>query len=241
MSKAQLLKNASGNESWVGRSVSEMAGVFGHEIPQNANVVDRNEVDSSFLPPDHFMNSYPQLENLSIARSFCNAHGITQKEFERATLNYLPEPHRLEKIATVGQATFWNDSKATNTSATVAACRNFSGNLFWIGGGRAKGGDSGRLANLVKPFVQRAYLIGEMGESLRENLSEEGIFATFCRTLKEAVIRAYEQVTEHTDVLFSPGFASFDSYPNYSERGKSFVETVFDLKKAVSGINQESN
>jgi len=240
MSKWQLLKNAAGNESWVGRSVSEMAWVLEYELPENAKVTDRYEVDSSFLPAGHFMNSYPQLENLSIAWRFCNSHGITKSEFERAVLNYLPEPHRLEKIATVGQATFWNDSKATNASATVAACRNFSGNLFWIGGGRAKGGDPGRLVNLVKPFVQRAYLIGEMGETLRENLSKEGIFSTFCNTLKEAVIRAYEQVTERTDVLFSPGFASFDSYSNYSERGKSFVEAVFDLKKAVSGITQES-
>ena len=97
-----------------------------------------------------------------------------------------------------------------------------------------------RLVNLVKPFVKRAYLIGEMGETLRGNLSKEGVFATFCNTLKEAVIQAYEQVTEQTNVLFSPGFASFDLYSNYSERGKSFVEAVFDLKKAVSGITQES-
>ena len=239
-SKVQLLNSASGNESWVGSSVCEMARESAYEMPENTKVVNRDEVDSSFLPRDHFMHSYPQLENLSIAWSLCNAWGISKKEFERATLNYSPEPHRLEKIATVGQATFWNDSKATNASATVAACRNFSGDLFWIGGGRAKGGDPGRLANLVKPFVKRAYLIGEMGETLRGNLSKEGIFATFCNSLKEAVIRAYEQVTEHTDVLFSPGFASFDSYSNYSERGKSFVEAVFDLKKAVSGITQET-
>jgi UDP-N-acetylmuramoylalanine--D-glutamate ligase len=70
-------------------------------------------------------------------------------------------------------------------------------------------------------------------------LSKEGILATFCNTLKEAVIRAYDQVTEQTNILFSPGFASFDSYTNYSDRGKSFVDAVFDLKKAVSGITQE--
>ena len=78
-----------------------------------------------------------------------------------------------------------------------------------------------------------------MGETLQVNLSKEGILATLCNTLKEAVIRAYEQVTEQTNILFSPGFASFDSYTNYSERGKSFVDAVFDLKKAVSGITQE--
>jgi len=239
-SKSHLLDKALGHESWVGRSVCQSARQFAYEMPENAKVVTREEVDSSFLPPDHFMHSYPQLENLSLAWSFCHARGISKNQFEQAILNYSPEPHRLEKIATVGQATFWNDSKATNTSAAVAACRNFSGTLFWIGGGRAKGGDSGRLVDLVKPFVQRAYLIGEMGESLQTNFGKEGVLATLCHNLKEAVAQAYAQVTEHTDVLFSPGFASFDSHANYSERGKSFIEAVFDLKKAVSGITQES-
>jgi UDP-N-acetylmuramoylalanine--D-glutamate ligase len=238
-SKAQLLKNASGNESWIGLSVFDKSQVLKHELPKNVKVVGRDDFDPSFLPPDHFMKSYPQLENLSIAWRFSQSCGISRNLFERAILNYCPEPHRLEKIATFGQATFWNDSKATNTSATVAACRNFSGNLFWIGGGRAKGSDTGKLVDLVKPFVKRAYLIGEMGETLQVNLSKEGILATLCNTLKEAVIRAYEQVTEQTNILFSPGFASFDSYTNYSERGKSFVDAVFDLKKAVSGITQE--
>jgi len=239
MSKEQLLKNASGNESWIGRSVFEKSQILQHKLSEKVNVVERDEVNSSFLPPDHFMKSYPQLENLSIAWQFCHSRGISKNLFQRAILNYSPEPHRLEKVATVGQATFWNDSKATNTSATVAACKNFSGNLFWIGGGRAKGSDSGKLVDLVKPFVKRAYLFGEMGETLKGILNKEGILATFCNTLKEAVIAAYEQVTEQTNVLFSPGFASFDCYANYSERGKSFIEAVFDLKKAVSGITQE--
>ncbi len=239
-SKARLFSHESNQDSWIGRSVYEMAVDLEYQLPENAKVAERDEVNSSFLPSDHFMNSYPQRENLSIAWKFCHSRGISKNEFERAILNYRPEPHRLEKITTIGKATFWNDSKATNTSSTVAACRNFSGNLFWIGGGRSKGTDSGKLVQLVKPFVQRAYLIGETGETIRGNLSKEGIFATFCKTLGEAVTRAYEQVTEHTNVLFSPGFASFDSYSSYSERGKSFIEAVFDLKREISGVTQES-
>ena len=238
-SKAQLFSHVSRQDSWIGRSVFEMAKDLQYELPENAKVVERDGVDSSFLPSDHFMNSYPQKENLSLAWNFSHSRGISKTDFEQAILNYRPEPHRLEKVATIGKATFWNDSKATNTSATVAACRNFSGNLFWIGGGRSKGAGSERLVKLVKPFVQRAYLIGETGEIIQGSLSKEGIFATFCKTLREAVTRAYEQVTECTNVLFSPGFSSFDSYGSYAERGKSFVEAVFDLKKGICGITQK--
>jgi UDP-N-acetylmuramoylalanine--D-glutamate ligase len=83
-------------------------------------------------------------------------------------------------------------------------------------------------------------VIGEMGKILVETLLEQGVVATFCHSLKEAVTRAYEEVTERTNVLFSPGFASFDCFSNYAERGKSFVDFVFDLKKFDSGTTQVS-
>ena len=238
LSKANLVENAGKGCVMVGRSVAEKASELKYALPSYAEIVDRKPGDASFLPEAHFLTSFPQLENLSIAKAFAQSQGIGEDEFNRAVLTYQPEPHRLEKIATIGEATFWNDSKATNTAAAVAACRNFSGNLFWIGGGKSKGEDSGRLSRLIKPFVKRAYVIGEMREILGKNLREQGIVATFCNSLREAVTRAYEEVTERTTVLFSPGFASFDCFANYAERGKSFVESVFDLKKLVSGTTQ---
>ena len=240
LAKANLVGNTGKRSVWVGRSVSEKARELGYVLPVGAEIVDRKLEDASFLPEGHFLTSFPQLENLSIAKAFAKSQGIKDNEFNRAVLAYQPEPHRLQKIATIGDATFWNDSKATNTAAVVAACKNFSGNLFWIGGGKSKGEDSGKLPRLIKPFVQRAYVIGEMGKTLGENLREQGIVASFCHSLKEAVTRAYEEVTERTNVLFSPGFASFDCFSNYAERGKSFVDSVFDLKKFVSGITKVS-
>ena len=238
LSKANLVENAGKGCVMVGRSVAEKARELKYALPDGAEIVDRKLGDASFLPESHFLSSFPQLENLSIAKAFASSQGIGEDEFNQAVLTYQPEPHRLQKIATIGKATFWNDSKATNAAAAVAACRNFSGNLFWIGGGKSKGEDSGRLSRLIKPFVKRAYVIGEMGEILGKTLREQGIVATFCNSLKEAVTRAYEEVTERTTVLFSPGFASFDCFANYAERGKSFVESVFDLKKLVSGTTQ---
>ena len=239
LAKANLAGKVEEGSVMIGRSVSEKARELDHALPACTEVVERKREDASFLPKGHFLSSFPQLENLSIAKAFAQSAGIDERDFNQAILTYQPEPHRLEKIAKVGYATFWNDSKATNVAAAVAACRNFSGTLFWIGGGKSKGEDSSRLSCLIKPFVKRAYVIGEMGETLGRNLRKQGIVATFCNSLKEAVTRAYGEVTESTTVLFSPGFASFDSFSSYAERGKSFVQSVFDLKKLVSGTTQE--
>ena len=69
-SKARLFSHEPGQDSWIGRSVFEMAKDLQYELPENAKVAERDEMDSSFLPSDHFMNSYPQKENLSIAWNF---------------------------------------------------------------------------------------------------------------------------------------------------------------------------
>lgn len=239
MAKANLAGKVQEGSVMIGRTVFEKARELGHTFQSSTEVVDRKKEDASFLPKDHFLSSFPQLENLSLAKAFAQSEGIDEHDFNKAILTYQPEPHRLEKIARVGYATFWNDSKATNIAAAVAACRNFPGTLFWIGGGKSKGEDSNRLSRLIKPFVKRAYVIGETSETLSHTLRSEGVLATICNSLKEAVMQAHEEVTESTTVLFSPGFASFDSFSSYAERGKSFVESVFDLKKLVSGTTQE--
>jgi len=239
LAKANLVEKVGKGCVIVGRSVSEKAREFDYDLPLKTEVVERNGECSMNLPEDHFLTSFPQLENLSIARGFANSQGIAEKDFDQAIVDYRPEPHRLQKVATIGDATFWNDSKATNAGAAVAACRNFSGNIFWIGGGKSKGEDSASFCLRLKPLIKKAFLIGEMGNALGEDLRAHGVLTTLCNSLREAVNSAYEEVNERTNVLFSPGFASFDCFSNYVERGKSFMESVFDLKKFVSGSTQE--
>ena len=151
-------------------------------------------------------------------------------------MTYQPEPHRLQKLETIGKATFWNDSKSTNLSSTLSACKNFSGNLFWIGGGRKKGGLIEEFAQKIKPFVNRAFLIGETGETLTRIFKKDQLPATFCESLELAIKKAFSKVTKKTNILFSPGFASFDSFSDYADRGNSFINHVLDLKKIRGGF-----
>jgi len=80
--------------------------------------------------------------------------------------------------------------------------------------------------------VSRAFLIGETGEALAKILKKDDLPATFCESLEEAVKKAFSKVTNKTNILFSPGFASFDSFSDYADRGNCFIKLVLDLKKA---------
>ena len=61
---------------------------------------------------------------MALAYAFAHSNGIRRKVFDQAMRSYTPEPHRLEKLDTIGKAIFWNDSKATNFSAVLSACKN---------------------------------------------------------------------------------------------------------------------
>jgi UDP-N-acetylmuramoylalanine--D-glutamate ligase len=56
---------------------------------------------------------------------------------------------------------------------------------------------------------------------------------TLMGDLKRAVESAYLSASEGDNVLFSPGFASFDMFKNYADRGNSFIEVVLGLNSAL--------
>ena len=89
---------------------------------------------------------------MALAYAFAHLNGISRKVFDQAINSYSPEPHRLERLDTIGKAIFWNDSKATNFSSTLSACMNFNEPLFWIGGGRNKGGILKDLRRRLNPL-----------------------------------------------------------------------------------------
>jgi UDP-N-acetylmuramoylalanine--D-glutamate ligase len=232
--KAKLLKLVDNGKVLIGKSVKDYADYIGYVIPMHTHIVDRLDNSGVLNDRTHFLESYPQSENMALALKYAALENVRIEVFKEAMKTYHPEPHRLQKIETIGNATFWNDSKATNLCSTFAACKNFTGNLFWIGGGRRKGGLLEEFAKKLKPLVNQVFLIGETGESLAKIFKNDGLSAILCDSLEQAVKNAFSKVTKKTDILFSPGFASFDSFTDYADRGKSFINHVLDLKKVTT-------
>jgi UDP-N-acetylmuramoylalanine--D-glutamate ligase len=136
--KAKLLELTADGLVMVGQTVNDFAKKIYYKLPSQCDVVDRSEADKINLDSEHFLSTYPQQENMALAYSFARKEGINDRLFRNAIENYTPEPHRLQKIGSVGKATFWNDSKATNFSSALAACKISKGIYFGLGEDEAR-------------------------------------------------------------------------------------------------------
>ncbi len=238
--KARILEGLpKAGEFICGPSVLEFAQSQNLSLARPSRVISSSSVlgESDQLPS--FWTTCPQRENLALASEFARRNSIAESIFTRAVESYDPQPARLSKVGEINGVCFWNDSKATNLSAVTAAFRSFSSKVIWIGGGREKGECLKSFCQAVKGFVDHAFLIGEVSHKLYALLRSSEIVATVCGSLEEAVCGAFASAKGKSQIVFSPGFASFDMFADYLERGNLFNRIVFDLKKSPSPSTQE--
>jgi UDP-N-acetylmuramoylalanine--D-glutamate ligase len=139
-------------------------------------------------------------------------------------------PHRCAYVDTVGGVLFYNDSKATNIGAVIAALATLSeqhpeAGCWIILGGDAKAADLSGLLPSLRPHVKHALLIGRDADRFAA-LCAGVLPHTKCDSLTDAVGFAYERAAAGDVVLLSPACASLDAFESYAHRGTVFAEAV---------------
>lgn len=138
-------------------------------------------------------------------------------------------PHRCQWIKEEKGVTWYNDSKATNVGATLAALHGLgpaiSGKIVLIAGGLGKDADFNLLRNSVARYVKVAILIGQDAALLKKALEKDTLIQS-ASDLSHAVLLAQKTALSGDAVLLSPACASMDMFQNYEERGNTFVQLV---------------
>jgi UDP-N-acetylmuramoylalanine--D-glutamate ligase len=138
-------------------------------------------------------------------------------------------PHRSQWIAEKNNVVWYNDSKATNVGATIAAVNGIqANNIILIAGGQAKGQDFSALKDIVKNKVKHLILLGEDAKLLNVELSQY-TEVSFVNDLAQSVKKANEIAVAGDAVLLSPACASFDMFSGYEQRGDMFVGAVKEV------------
>jgi UDP-N-acetylmuramoylalanine--D-glutamate ligase len=137
--------------------------------------------------------------------------------------------HRCQWITEQGGITWYNDSKATNVGATLAALNGLGpaipGKIILIAGGLAKAADFSLLREAVARHVKTLILIGRDAPLLK-NALEKSTVVQMAADLAQAVAIAQQTASAGDTVLLSPACASMDMFKNYEERGDSFIDLV---------------
>lgn len=163
------------------------------------------------------------LQNVMIAVSAAKAIGISNDVILEAVSSFKGVEHRIEFVREIDGVKYYNDSKGTNTDATITALKAFDRGVILLVGGFEKGLPMDEMKKHLG-CVKKIIGFGACGARLVHDLvGEDGIVVT---TLDEAVAEA-NKISESGDtVLLSPTTSSFDQYTCFEERGDHFKKII---------------
>ena len=146
---------------------------------------------------------------------------------EKSLKDFKIDPHKLEEFKDKLGRIWVDDSKATNTDATLNALKRYEDKkIFLIIGGVDKAQDFTPLFDYMKNLDITLFVIGK-NTNLFENLAKKySINYKISKTLKNAVNDIDKLHSKKTIALLSPACASFDQFKGYKHRGEEFKKIV---------------
>ncbi len=143
--------------------------------------------------------------------------------------------HRIEFVRELDGVKWYNDSIATSPTRAIAGLNAFDQKMIILAGGYDKKIPFEPLAPVMVEKVKLLILTGVTAPKIEAavracpGFAASGMEIRHAKDLAEAVAIAYKEAKAGDVVSLSPACASFDSYPNFEERGKHFKVLVHAL------------
>ncbi|MDX1497359.1 MAG: UDP-N-acetylmuramoyl-L-alanine--D-glutamate ligase [Salinisphaeraceae bacterium] len=165
--------------------------------------------------------------NALAALALGEAVGLPQDSMLNVLREFGGLPHRCQWVAEIDGVNWYNDSKGTNTGATLAALKGLPGPIVLLAGGQAKDADFSAWKSVLAEKARAVILFGEDADNIAKDI--EFSQQKRASNLQEAVQIAAELAQEGDAVLLSPGCASFDQFKGFADRGEQFMAAVREL------------
>ncbi|WP_349572108.1 UDP-N-acetylmuramoyl-L-alanine--D-glutamate ligase [Azotobacter salinestris] len=167
--------------------------------------------------------------NALAALALGHAAGLPFAPMLETLRSFVGLPHRCQWLRDRRGVSYYDDSKATNVGAALAAIEglgaDIAGKLVLIAGGDGKGADFSTLRQPVAEHCRAVVLLGRDAERIATVL--DGVVPLVrVRTLAEAVEHSAALAEAGDAVLLSPACASLDMFRNFEERGQQFAQAV---------------
>jgi UDP-N-acetylmuramoylalanine--D-glutamate ligase len=133
-------------------------------------------------------------------------------------------PHRMEALGRYAELDWFNDSKATNVGAAVAALSGHQQPFVLIAGGQGKDQSFDALRDIARR-ARGIVVMGESANAIREVVADVATVVD-ATDMTSAVAAARQLARDGDAVVLSPACASFDQYDGYAARGEAFRAAV---------------
>ena len=167
--------------------------------------------------------------NALAALALGHAVGLPMAAMLEALREFAGLPHRCQWVGQHAGVDYYDDSKATNVGAALAAIEGFGGDLqgqqVLIAGGDGKGADFAPLVEPISRHCRAVVLLGRDADRLEQALGGR-VPVRRVAGIDEAVMAAAELARPGDAVLLSPACASLDMFANFEERGRLFAAAV---------------
>ncbi len=164
------------------------------------------------------------LANALAALAMGEVLGLSRATMLDTLRNFGGLAHRCQFVAKKLGVAWYNDSKATNVGATLAAVNGFDEPLVLIAGGQGKGADFSSLFAVVDK-LKAVVVFGEDGGQIAAAFNG-AVNCVTATNLADAVNKAQVIAQSGDSVLLSPACASFDMFSGFEQRGEQFIALV---------------
>lgn len=214
-----------------------------HELHVLANMTDAKAIpfidtlpfDESTIPLQGEHNK----DNVRAAVTVGQILKIDPEVMAKAVKKFKPLPHRLERVETFKDITFYDDAISTTPESTIKAIEALDniGTIFL--GGLDRGYDFSRLVHtIIYREIPNIVLFPDTGEKILEILQKRSHLvqgATLIKyvpnilktsSMEEAVKFAYKHTPKNSICLLSCASPSFSLWKNFEEKGDLFAKLV---------------
>jgi UDP-N-acetylmuramoylalanine--D-glutamate ligase len=168
--------------------------------------------------------------NALCAMAAAYAYGISLDIISRTIKDFGGVEHRIEYVDTKYGVDYINDSKGTNTDATVIALKAMSKPTILILGGYDKGSEYDDLIEYIKDKVVHIVVLGQTKQKIINMLDKYGYSSYFSVENYEEAVNLCKRLARKGDcVLLSPSCASWDMFASFEERGELFKQLVKEV------------
>ncbi|MDQ3034470.1 MAG: UDP-N-acetylmuramoyl-L-alanine--D-glutamate ligase [Myxococcota bacterium] len=167
--------------------------------------------------------------NACAAALIARLAGIPRGAIAEVLGSFAGLPHRMVHVRDLDGVAYYDDSKATNVGASVAALDGLSdleGRVVLIAGGVDKGGSYAPLRERMERVGRAVVLIGEAAPLIRDAFAGSPVPIESATTIDDAVAKARALARPGDAVLLAPACASFDMFRSYAHRGDELQRAV---------------